>query len=144
MRLLQHTLAWRWWDQHSQLTVNTLSSAGRGQKYVALNGKVDKLTRLVLEQNTEDMKNLTAGESWNIGDGWTLTLNSTDTKALPLQAAFTLSKDGVIKDFKVVSVGTPDARPIYTYVESTISGETNVPLFVTYAGNITKDNVTLK
>jgi S-layer protein (TIGR01567 family) len=109
----------------------------QGQPYVALNGKVDKLAKLVFEQGTSalEKKTLQVGETWDVGGGWTLTANSIDAKATPLQVWLTLSKDGVKKDDKVISAGTPGAKPVYTYTES-IAGETDVPLFVTYVDSI--------
>ncbi|MBU4011830.1 MAG: hypothetical protein KJ882_13810, partial [Proteobacteria bacterium] len=51
----------------------------QGEKYVAVNGKVDRLSKLILEQRSSaDVKNLTVGETWNIGDGWVLKVNSTN------------------------------------------------------------------
>ncbi|MCZ7362125.1 MAG: S-layer protein domain-containing protein, partial [Candidatus Methanoperedens sp.] len=107
-----------------------------GQKYIALNGKVDKLAKLVMEQGLTEKKSLRMGETWDIGGGWGLTANSIDARASPRQVWLTLSKDGVKKDDKVLSSGSPDARPIYTYVEKSIGGETDVPLFVTYVDSI--------
>ncbi len=101
----------------------------QAQRYVALNSKVDKLTKLIIEQETmSDIKTLQVGETWNIGDGWAITANSIDTNATPRQAWLTLSKDGVKKDDKIVSA----VKPIYTYVEKSIAGESDAPLFVTF------------
>ncbi len=110
----------------------------QAQKYVAVNGKVDKLSKLILEHGTStaDKKTLTVGETWDIGDGWTLAANSIDAKATPRQVWLTLSKDGVKKDDKVISAGTTDAKPIYTYVEKSFCSETDVPLFVTYVDSV--------
>jgi len=108
----------------------------QAEKYVALNGKVDKLTKLVMEQGITEKKTLVIGETWNVGGGWMLTANSIDARATPRQVWLTLSKDGVKKDDKVISAGTPDARPIYTYVEKSLAGETDVPVFVTYVDSV--------
>ncbi len=101
--------------------------------YVALNGKVDKLAKLIIEQGTDpsEKKTLTVGESWDIGDGWTITANSIDSRATPKQVWLTLSKDGIKKDDKVVS-----EKKIYTYVEKRIADETDVPVFVTYVDSV--------
>ncbi len=108
----------------------------QGQKYVALNGKVNKLAKLVMEQGLTEKKSLRVGETWDVGGGWALTANSIDARASPRQVWLTLSKDGVKKDDKVVTAGSPDAISIYTYVESSIGGESDVPLFVTYVDSI--------
>ncbi len=109
----------------------------QGEKYVALNGKADKLSKLIVEQGTtaSNKKTLTLGETWDVGDGWALTVNSIDAKATPKQVWLTLSKDGVKKDDKVIASGT-GGKPIFTYVEKLIAGETDVPLFVTYVDSI--------
>ncbi len=110
----------------------------QAEKYVALNGKVDKLSKLILEQGSSaaDKKTLTVGESWEVGDGWTLTANSIDAKASPRQVWLTLSKDGVKKDDKVVTSGGDNDKPIYTYVEKSLAGENDVPVFVTYVDSV--------
>lgn len=99
--------------------------------YVAVNGKIDVLAKLVMEQKSEDIKTMAIGESWDIGGGWTLTANSIDARAAPRQAWLTLSKDGVKKDEKVIT-----EKEIYTYVEKSLADETDVPVFVTYIDSI--------
>jgi S-layer protein (TIGR01567 family) len=102
------------------------------QPYVALNGKVDKLARLIIEQGTaaSDKKTLQVGETWSVGGGWTLGVNSINNISNPKQVNLSLSKDGVEKNVTI------DEGKIYTYVESSIANETNVPLFVTYVDSI--------
>jgi S-layer protein (TIGR01567 family) len=113
--------------------------------YVAINGKPNKLVRLIIEQGipSSEKKLLAVGETWDIGSGWTLTANSIDAKASPRQVWLTLSKDGVKKDDKVLSPGQ-----VYTYVEKSIAGESDVPLFVTYVDSVfagaTSDMVQLR
>jgi S-layer protein (TIGR01567 family) len=114
-------------------------------RYVAINGRIDKLSRLIIEQGTSssEKKSLTVGESWDVGGGWTLTAQSIDAKASPRQAWLVLSKDGVMKDNKVIAQGQ-----VYTYVESSIAGEYDVPMFVTYIDSVfagpTSDMVQLR
>ncbi len=112
----------------------------QGQKYVALNGKIDKLTYLIIEHDPSETMNLAVGETWNMGEGWELTVNSIDSSALPVQAKITLSKNGIVKDNNIIT----DTKPIYTFVETSLAGEANVPVFVTYADNITSDTVQFK
>jgi hypothetical protein len=115
-----------------------------------LNSKVDKLTKLVIEQGTEasEKKTLAVGETWNIGNGWTLIASSVNANTTPKQVWLTLNKDGVKKDDKILSSGTPDAKPVYTYVETSIAGEVDVPMFVTYVDSVftgaTSDMVQLR
>jgi S-layer protein (TIGR01567 family) len=117
----------------------------QAQPYVALNGKVDYLSQLILEQGTSaaDKKTLTIGETWDVGGGWTVTANSIDAKATPRQVWLTLSKDGVKKDDKVLTV-----NGIYTFTEKSLSGQTDVPVFLTYIDSVfsgaTSDMVQLR
>ncbi|RZB31036.1 MAG: hypothetical protein AEth_00990 [Candidatus Argoarchaeum ethanivorans] len=74
----------------------------QAEKYIALNGNAKKLVKQVLEQGSTDTKTLTIGETWDIGDGWTLMAQSIDAKASPRQAWLVLSKDGVKLDDKVI------------------------------------------
>jgi S-layer protein (TIGR01567 family) len=111
-----------------------------GKTYVALNGKTNKLAKPVLEQNETDSKTLLVGETWDMGDGYTLKLNSIDWHALPRQAWVTLNKSGTILDDKVI----PNESSVYTYLERSIGGESNVPMFVTYFDNISTNSVRLK
>lgn len=99
------------------------------EKYVAINGKNNKLSKLVLNQ--ADTKTLQIGETWNLGEGYTLTAQSIDAKATPRQAWFILSKDGVKLDDKVSSQGD-----VYTYSIKSLTGETDVPIFVTYVDSV--------
>ncbi len=117
----------------------------QGDRYVALNGRIDKLVKLVIEQgkSSSEKRTLTVGETWDIGGGWTLSVQSIDAKATPRQVWLVLNKDGTKKDDKIVDQGK-----IYTYVEKSIGGESNVPLFVTYVDSIfagaTSDTVQLR
>jgi len=118
----------------------------QGDKYVGIKNKTNKLAKLLIEQGNavSEKKSLVVGETWDdIGGGWTLTAQAIDAKASPRQAWLVISKDGVKKDDKIVTQGK-----IYTYVEKTIGGETDVPLFVTYVDSIftgaTSDMVQLR
>ncbi len=108
----------------------------QAKPYVALNGRANKLAKLVMEQGMSEKKNMLIGETWDIGGGWALKVNSIDAKAFPRQVWLSLYKDGILKDDKVVTVGDEYSRPVYTYVEGSIAGESNVPLFVTYVERI--------
>ncbi len=105
----------------------------QADRYIAVNGKIDKLAKLLFEHGTSaaEKKTLTIGDTWDLGGGWTLQAQAIDAKATPRQAWLVLSKDGVKKDDKVISEKT-----IYTYVEKSLAGETDVPLFLTYVDSV--------
>lgn len=115
----------------------------QGNKYIAVNGKINKLAKLIMEQGSSEKKSLTVGEIWDIGEGWNLTVISIDSKASPGQARFELNKFGVKKDDVVVFKGSA-----YTYIEKSFNGESNVPIFITYVDSVfagaTSDMVQLR
>src|SRR5574341_705530 len=98
----------------------------QGTKYVAVNGKVNKLSRLLIEQGnaSSEKKTLAAGETWDMGEGYALTVNSIDAEAIPRRARFTLSLNGINLDNRMVAQGDK-----YTY-NASLGGENNVPVFV--------------
>lgn len=109
-----------------------------GRGYVALRGKANKMAKLILEQSETENKTLLVGETWDMGDGYTLKLNSIDT-AFPRQANVILNKSGKQLDDKVKENFT-----VYTYVSPSFSQESDVPIFVTYFDNISTNSVRLK
>ncbi|CAD6492202.1 MAG: S-layer protein [Candidatus Argoarchaeum ethanivorans] len=116
----------------------------KGEQYAAINEKANKIARIVVEQDNtpSDKKTLTIGETWDIGDGWSLTAQGIDARATPRQAWLVLSKDGVKLEDEVVADGD-----VVTYQED-LSGESDVPLFVTYVDSVfvgaTSDMVQLR
>ncbi|RZB30882.1 MAG: hypothetical protein AEth_00836 [Candidatus Argoarchaeum ethanivorans] len=104
----------------------------KGEQYAAINEKANKIARIVVEQDNtpSDKKTLTIGETWDIGDGWSLTAQGIDARATPRQAWLVLSKDGVKLEDEVVADGD-----VVTYQED-LSGESDVPLFVTYVDSV--------
>jgi S-layer protein (TIGR01567 family) len=117
----------------------------QAENYVGIKNQTSKLAKLLIEQGTasSEKKTLTIGETWDIGGGWTLSAQSIDAKATPRQVWLVLSKDGVKKDDKVIS-----EKKIFTYVEKSIGGESDVPIFVTYIDSVfagaTSDMVQLR
>ena len=103
------------------------------QPYIPVKSNAKKLAKLIIEQGnaTSEKKSLTVGETWDIGDGWTLTAQSIDAKASPRQVWLVLSKDGVKKDDKVIGQGG-----VYIYIEKSFAGESDVPLFITYVDSV--------
>ncbi|VVB92403.1 S-layer protein [uncultured archaeon] len=119
-----------------------------GRKYVAINGRSSKLSKLILEQAAGDEKILSVGETWDIGDGFSLKLQGIDAKAFPKQAWMTLSKGESKLDDKIIEEGLPSftgtTQGVYTYYARRIGGENNVPVFVTYLDNVSSSSVRLK
>ncbi len=102
-----------------------------GVQYVAVNGKSNKLAKLVKEQKKEEKQTLKLGTTWSLGEGYNLTVEALDTGTSPRQAQLSLSKDGKTFDNKVVTEGE-----VYTYFLKSLKGESDVPVFVTYVESI--------
>ena len=102
-----------------------------GQKYVAVNGKANKITKLVKEQKTEDTQTMAIGDIWDLGEGYTLTASSISTKGTPGQVYLILSRNGIKLEDMVITEGEA-----YTYVQDDLAGESDVPVFVTYAESV--------
>ena len=107
-----------------------------GKPYVAVNGQANKLSEIVLEQNSTDIKNLNMNGTWNLGKDYNLTLIALDKNAR--QALFNLSnKSGIISEF-IVEEGNLNT------VWRNLAGESDAPFFVTYVDNISENSVQLK
>ncbi len=102
-----------------------------GDLYVAVNGKANKLARLLKEQKKDEKQTLKLGASWDLGEGYNLTVDALDTQTPPRQARLSLTKDGETLDNKVVNEGE-----VYTYIEKSLNGEPDVPVFITYVESI--------
>ncbi|MGB8218028.1 MAG: S-layer protein domain-containing protein [Candidatus Methanoperedens sp.] len=102
-----------------------------GDRYVAVNGKANKLAKLIKEQKKEEKQILKLGTSWNLGEGYNLTVDALDTRTSPRQASLSLDRNGKVLDTKVVNEGD-----VYTYIEKSVSGESDVSIFVTYVESI--------
>ena len=107
-----------------------------GKPYVAANGQAFKLSEIILEQNSTDLKNLNVNETWNLGKDYNLTLIALDKNAR--QALFNLSnKSGIISEF-IVEEGNSNT------VWRNLADESDAPFFVTYMDNISENSVRLK
>lgn len=102
-----------------------------GELYVAVNGKANKLARIVKDQASEDKKTLATGKTWELGEGVNLTANAIDSKASPRQSHLILSRDGTKLDDKIVTEGQA-----YVYAQTKLADESDVPVFVTYVESI--------
>jgi S-layer protein (TIGR01567 family) len=110
-----------------------------GKPYVAINGKPNKFSELLMEQNATASKNIILYENWDLGDGYNLTLMGLDTGGDPKLAWIGFNNEtGPLND-KFVSEGG-----VYTYYANGIAGESAVPIFVTYVDNISENSIRLK
>jgi len=101
-----------------------------GTKKVAVKGDASKLTKLILEQGNTAEKVLAIGETWDMGEGWTLTAEAIDARTTPRQTWLTLKRNNETLDSKVLS-----QNEVYTFTED-IAELTDAPLFATYVDGI--------
>jgi len=95
-----------------------------GERYVAINGRADKLCKLLVEFEDNDVKTLSTGDAWDIGGGFSLTAKEIDLEKDEVR--FCLSKNGLELYNKVVSPGD-----VYAYTAD-IGGEDDIPVFSCY------------
>ncbi len=99
------------------------------EKYVAIDGNADKLAKLLVEFEDDDKKTLSTGEAWDLGGGFSLTVQQIDLEGE--KCWLTLEKDGKELDSEVVSTGAAaDTKndSVYTYTAD-LAGEDDVPVF---------------
>lgn len=80
-----------------------------GEKYVLLSE--NKIARIILEQNEFDESLMRPGETWNLGEGYSIFVNSVEIKS-GVQTWFTLIRDG--NRISDVILG-PYIEKLYTY-----------------------------
>ncbi|MCX9082458.1 MAG: S-layer protein domain-containing protein [Candidatus Methanoperedens sp.] len=110
----------------------------KGEKWIAVNGNANKLTKLAFEMGKDDKKNITTGETWALSSGYELTINAVDVNASPSQVRFSLMKEGALIDD-----GISSEKNVY-YKTQTIMGESNALLFTVYVDSIFPDMVQFK
>jgi S-layer protein (TIGR01567 family) len=100
-----------------------------GNKYAAIKGNSSRLAKILIDNGTDyyEKKSLYDGETWEMGEGYNLTVKSIDTRASPRRAQLVLSKNGAELDEKWLSQGSA-----YTYIGNNSSEENDLPVFVTY------------
>ena len=107
-----------------------------GRRYVAINGRADKLSKHLVEFEDDDKKTLSTGEAWDLGGGFALTAGnipgSCGANELCDSCTLSLSKNGVKLDERIIYLNTSDEQDrVYTYALNT-GGEERVPVFSCY------------
>ncbi len=106
-----------------------------GEKYVFL--QKDRIVRIIYEQNASDESLLRPGEIWNLGEGYSIFVNSVENKAGVPQTWFTLIKDG--KQISDVILG-PHIEKLYTYQME----KNSVPILIVYFSDFKLDGAAFK
>ena len=105
-----------------------------GEMYVAINGKPNKLAKPLVEFNDTDIKTLTTGDPWDLGNGFTLTACQIDLDGDKVWLS--LEKNGKELDSEVINTGGSDLQArVYTYTED-VAGERDVPIFSCYVSEV--------
>ncbi|ABE52019.1 S-layer protein domain-containing protein [Methanococcoides burtonii] len=105
------------------------------KKYIAVNNDASKMTTLIKEQGGGAEKTLKEGESWDLGNDYSLKLNQLDADAG--KAFVILYKDGIELDSDVLDMdGTDDDRAFI--VKDDLAGIDDLVYFVTYLENTFK------
>jgi hypothetical protein len=84
------------------ITVTSNGGVKTGSIYLNL---VSAPSRIVDGTSVGKKITLAVGETWSIGDGWSVQANAIDSKATPKQIWLTLSRNGIKLDDKVLSEG---------------------------------------
>jgi S-layer protein (TIGR01567 family) len=136
---------WRGYELHKNigLTVESDHYGGdsgywiefwMGERYVAIDGKSNKLAKPLVEFNDTDTKTLATGEEWDLGGGFSLVANQIDLEGDKVW--FSLKKDGKELDNEVSSTGTEVRQDrVYTYTAD-LAGEEDIPVFSCYVSGI--------
>lgn len=110
-------------------TVKSYSLVGwQAEKWVALNGKPNKLVKLSIEDDVK--RTLYGGSTLTLGNGYVLKVSAVDANAAPRQAWISLLKDGNVIDDTVVQQNT-----IYNF-QKDMGGEKDVLIFSAYVSSI--------
>jgi len=105
-----------------------------GERYVAINGKANKLAKPLVEFNDTDIKTLSTGEPWDLGGGFTLTAQQIDLEGAKVW--MTIEKNGIELDSEVIGTGGHDLQDrVYTYTED-VAGEDDIPIFSCYVSAV--------
>jgi hypothetical protein len=51
-----------------------------GELYVAVNGKANKLAKIIKDQDKQEKQTLKLGTTWNLGEGFNLTVDALDVR----------------------------------------------------------------
>ena len=106
----------------------------RGERYVAIDGKPNKLAKPLIEFNDTDTKTLATGEAWDLGGGLTLTAMQIDLEGNKVWLC--LCKNGTRLDSAIIDTGGSDLQDrVYAYTAD-VAGERDVPVFSCYIAGV--------
>jgi len=130
--------------KYSGLTVDGKSNFNvigwQAEKWNSIQGITNKIVKIAYEMGKDEKKTLTVGETWTLGAGYELTVNSIDARTNPRSVWFTLKKDGALIDNGIgqapLSADQAAKQKAVYYKTKTILGESNTLLFTVYVDSI--------
>jgi len=113
-----------------------------GARYVAIDGKADKLSKPLVEFDPHDIKTLNSGDIWDLGDGFVLKLMGINDAGDV--ATLQLFKNGapLERSLKCIDTSTGIKQDrVYTYLKD-VADEDNIPIFSCYVAAVFKEGST--
>ncbi|WP_255333940.1 S-layer protein domain-containing protein [Methanosarcina sp. KYL-1] len=106
-----------------------------GEKYVAINGDATTITKLLLEQGSDDIQTLKAGETWDLGAGYTLECKQVDVDGNKVWLA--LQKDGEELETAILNADTEEDSEERAFVATAdFADQEDAVYFVTYVDKV--------
>ncbi|MDD4497982.1 MAG: S-layer protein domain-containing protein, partial [Methanosarcinaceae archaeon] len=106
-----------------------------GEKYVAIDGDATTITKLLLEQGSDDVQTLRTGENWDLGAGYSLECKQVDVDGNKVWLS--LNKDGKEIDTEVLNTDTEEDSDSRVFVATAdFADQTDAVYFVTYADKV--------
>ncbi|MDD4498543.1 MAG: S-layer protein domain-containing protein, partial [Methanosarcinaceae archaeon] len=106
-----------------------------GEKYVAIDGDATTITKLLLEQGSDDIQTLKMGESWDLGAGYSLECRQVDVDGNKVWLA--LLKDGEELDTAILDTDTGENSDSRAFIATAdFADQDDAVYFVTYADQV--------
>ena len=111
------------------------------EKYIGINGRADKLAKLLVEFTSTDKKTLATGEEWDLGGGFSLIAKEIHPEGNTVWLQ--LNKSGTEINSTIVGRQNPTAQDmLYVVTIDDVGGQDNVPIFVAYVDGMIKGTET--
>ena len=104
-----------------------------GKPYVAIENDATQLANIVISQSGGDKKTLKTGETWDLGKGYSLTVNQVDIDGK--KVCFSLSKDGKELESAIVEADGTVENQIFTATADFGDGKDQL-YFITYVDSV--------
>jgi len=114
------------------------------EKYVAIDGNSDKLSKLLVEFEDDNRTTLAIGERYNLIGGFALELTAIDDAGKKATIRLFKGGDPIEESLKCIDTGTGNEQDrVYTYTAD-IGGEDDIPVCSCYVDEISGENDTIQ